>query len=189
MKPGPIKIHGGGVEYRLVPGFPGYRAGSDGSVWTCWKFHGAGYGRKGEWRQSQDWHQLQPECREEDGRKRYNLKRADGKRVRKYGGHFVLLAFFGPCPDGMECCHRDGDCTNDAADNVRWDTVAANKADMVAHGTRLRGEQINTAKLTEDAVREIRRTGYPLRPLAKRFGVSETVISLVLRRKAWQHVD
>jgi hypothetical protein len=25
------------VEYRDVPGFPGYRVGTDGSVWSCWE--------------------------------------------------------------------------------------------------------------------------------------------------------
>lgn len=27
---------GGGVEYRDIPEFPGYRVGSDGSVWSAW---------------------------------------------------------------------------------------------------------------------------------------------------------
>lgn len=25
------------VEYRDIEGFPGYRIGSDGTVWSCWK--------------------------------------------------------------------------------------------------------------------------------------------------------
>lgn len=27
------------VAYREVVGFPGYRIGSDGTVWTCWRLH------------------------------------------------------------------------------------------------------------------------------------------------------
>lgn len=47
----------------------------------------------------------------------------------------VLLAFVGPCPDGMEGCHGDGDSRNNALTNLRWDTRSANTYDKVAHGT------------------------------------------------------
>ena len=32
------------VEYRDVPGWPGYRVGDDGSVWSLWKRRGLGRG-------------------------------------------------------------------------------------------------------------------------------------------------
>lgn len=47
----------------------------------------------------------------------------------------VLEAFVGPCPPGMECCHNDGDPTNNHVSNLRWDTHAANMADRARHGT------------------------------------------------------
>ena len=53
------------------------------------------------------------------------------------------------------------------------------------------GEMNGNAKLTEDYVREIRdarAAGEKLEPLAKRFGVTKTLISAVCRRKAWAHV-
>lgn len=46
----------------------------------------------------------------------------------------VLLAFVGPCLDGMEGCHNDGDKTNNAVSNLRWDTASANSLDKVRHG-------------------------------------------------------
>lgn len=170
-------------------GYSGYLADVGGSIWTCWRFKGGGYGRRGSWHQSAVWKQLKPERRLCDGRKRYSLRADDGSRVRHYGSYFVLLAFVGPRPDGMEACHGDGDCTNDAPDNLRWDTPTANKVDMTRHGTRLMGEQINTAKLTEDDVRAIRCLGYPLKRHAERYGITTTMVSLILRRKAWQHVE
>lgn len=46
----------------------------------------------------------------------------------------ILEAFVGPRPEGMECCHSDGDRTNDRLSNLRWDTPLANVQDRVAHG-------------------------------------------------------
>jgi hypothetical protein len=50
-------------------------------------------------------------------------------------GRLVLMAFVGPCPDGMECCHVDGDSTNNHLSNLRWDTHSANVIDSVNHRT------------------------------------------------------
>lgn len=47
----------------------------------------------------------------------------------------VLDAFVGPRPTGMECCHNDGDPTNNHVSNLRWDTKSANCLDSVQHGT------------------------------------------------------
>lgn len=47
----------------------------------------------------------------------------------------VLTAFVGPRPPGMLGCHNDGDGLNNVLSNLRWDTPAANMADMIEHGT------------------------------------------------------
>lgn len=47
----------------------------------------------------------------------------------------VAEAFIGPPPEGTECCHNDGDATNNHVSNLRWDTHSANVQDMVMHGT------------------------------------------------------
>jgi len=43
--------------------------------------------------------------------------------------HLVLEAFVGPCPQGQQGCHRDGNGLNNRLDNLRWDTQAGNEAD------------------------------------------------------------
>lgn len=59
--------------------------------------------------------------------------------------------------------------------------------------TVLRGEQCKHAKLTEDAVREIRRLyaqgGISMSTLADRFGVTYAPIWRVINNKGWKHVD
>lgn len=59
----------------------------------------------------------------------------DGKRTDALVHALVLTAFVGPCPPGQECCHRDGDPSNNALSNLRWDTRNENHRDAVRHGT------------------------------------------------------
>jgi hypothetical protein len=51
----------------------------------------------------------------------------------------VLNAFTGPSPDGMECCHNDGDPSNNVHSNLRWDTRSNNIKDDFRSGVRKRG--------------------------------------------------
>lgn len=46
----------------------------------------------------------------------------------------VLEAFVEPRPEGLVGCHNDGDVTNNAVTNLRWDTCSANNFDIVKHG-------------------------------------------------------
>lgn len=57
-----------------------------------------------------------------------------GRRQAVYVHTLVLNAFVGVRPDGMEACHTDGDPANNRATNLRWDTHAANMADVLRHG-------------------------------------------------------
>ena len=61
--------------------------------------------------------------------------RTNDRRVLVH--RLVLEAFVGPCPDGMECCHNDGDATNNHLSNLRWDTPSNNAYDRVRHGNHL----------------------------------------------------
>lgn len=100
----------------------------------------------------------------------------------------MLEAFVGPCPEGLECCHENGDESDDRLDNLRWDTHSNNLMDRRKHGTVALGSDVLTAKLTEAAVLEIRAIGYPLKPHAEKFNVSEALVSMVLKRKIWTHI-
>ena len=58
-----------------------------------------------------------------------------GDGGRSYLVHrLVLEAFEGPCPEGLEACHNDGDQTINVWDNLRWDTGSSNMVDKVNHG-------------------------------------------------------
>lgn len=126
-----------------------------------------------------------------DGYPRIRLPRAGEERRKNWAVHrLVLAAFVGPCPDGMEGCHKDGDRSHNGLDNLRWDTHAGNMADTIAHGTRHesnkthcpRGHLLQRPNLSEAALRQgkraclachaarttYRRNGGDLRELADR---------------------
>jgi DNA-directed RNA polymerase specialized sigma24 family protein len=116
---------------------------------------------------------------------------SDGVRKRRrYVHRLVLEAFVGRRPEGMVCCHNDGDPTNNRLDNLRWGTYRENEHDKLRHGTWLVGSQIN-AKLTEEEVQEIRKLkveGMTFTELAHRFGVSSPNIHAIVNRRSWRHL-
>jgi hypothetical protein len=100
----------------------------------------------------------------------------------------VLEAFVGPCPNGFEACHNDGDRQNNRLENLRWDTRSGNHSDKEQHGTMLRGARHPNAKITWEIVSEIRRrslNGESLLRLAREFGISRSNVGLIAARKTW----
>lgn len=71
--------------------------------------------------------------------------------------------------------------------HLRWATSAENAADKIEHGTIVRGEDVNTAKLTEEQVLEIRRleATVPRKELADMFGVTHGTIWEIQTRRSW----
>ncbi len=113
--------------------------------------------------------------------------------ARKYRmNRLVLEAFCGPPPfAGAQAAHNDGCKTNNALTNLRWASNLENQADIDRHGRRCRGEDVFGSKLTEEAVRAIRRdidNGMRNRPIAQRFQVSVSTVHLIRHRKIWRHV-
>jgi hypothetical protein len=116
----------------------------------------------------------------------------DKQRVKnEYVHRLVLLAFVGePGPD-QQGCHGDGDRLNNALSNLRWDTLAANKLDMIKHGTSTRGESNPQAKLTADQIRAIRADrgfGLGYEEIAKKYGISSSHSHAVCSRTVWKHL-
>lgn len=46
----------------------------------------------------------------------------------------VALAFIGPCPEGMEVLHINGEPDDNRLENLRYGTRAENVADTIRHG-------------------------------------------------------
>lgn len=167
-------------EYRLIPGFTGYAAGRDGSIWSCLPFGPKSAVRVGEWR-----------------RRRIHTNGAGYAHVMlvKGGGmraalvhRLILESFVGPCPDGHQTRHLNGIRSDNRIGNLAWGTRQQNQgADKRGHGTIQSGERNGQAKLTAQQVARIRelRPYHTLKKLAWMFGVSRSQIKRIVYQKSW----
>jgi hypothetical protein len=140
--------------------------------------------------------------------------RINGKPHTRLVHRLVAEAFLGPCPDGKEVNHKNGVKSDPRACNLEYVTRSENMRHAIVKGlfnprhsanrlrgdrwqqaysrTHARGERVGLAKLTGVAVQELR-VLYATRQfrqvdLAARFGVTQTMISNIVRGVAWRHV-
>ncbi len=101
----------------------------------------------------------------------------------------VLLTYVGPCPEGMEACHNDGDKSNNHVSNLRWDTRKNNHKDKKLHGTHQSGEYNPASVLDWDKVDQIRSRysagGVSQRQLAREYNVFQPTIWNIVNNKQW----
>lgn len=174
------------TTYKDIPGFPGYRVGDDGSVWSAWV--ACRFGRK----LTDRWKQMKtpPNAK---GYLRVNLSLAARKTYRTLRVHrLVLEVFIGPCPEGMEARHLNGIKADNRLENLAWGTPEENRSDNHDLGVYAHGEAHTQVKLTESDVRSIRDRyaagGIFMRELAAEYGVELTTIHAIVHRRSWKHV-
>ena len=114
-----------------------------------------------------------------------------GKAVARAAHRMIAEAAHGPCQSGMECRHLNGDVRDNRAENLCWGSAQENRRDQVLHGTVAIGERHGNSKLSDDAVREIRRLradGQTLKAIGERYGVTKFAVHAVIAGKTWRHV-
>ena len=171
------------VQYRDIPAYPGYRAGDDGSIWSC---HPR-IGRPPKNKPLQDtWFRMKTNSR--NGYLHVVLY-SNGTPRTKRVQRLVLEAFVGPPPTPTHQAAHNNNVREDCRlANLRWDTPVGNMGDRERHGTRLIGEKNPFAKLTREIVRAIRKaciSGESQRSVASRFGLTQATVNYIHLRKAW----
>lgn len=232
----------GKVKYKTIPGFPDYKAGTDGNIWSKRGSTGKyripnsvisnikkelkgtklsmrqiakrnkvsgefvrkirmGTTRNVEWKKVEAWKNIHG--------KRFQIYLCNNKgQYVKRVSRLILETFVGPCPEGMECCHNNGNPEDNRLENLRWDTRSNNHLDKIKHGTMPHEACISQGKLTEKQIKQIRKTIEPLPPgsckraltperrkrakliikFAEQFNVSRDTIYSVVNRKHWNHI-
>ena len=109
--------------------------------------------------------------------------------------HRVIAETFIPNPNNLPCVnHKDGNKLNNSVDNLEWCTHSENTIHAYQTGLEqpMCGEQHHAHKLTEDAVKYIKRV-YVKRDkefgavaLAKKFNVDRTTIHDIVKGKTWR---
>lgn len=137
-----------------------------------------------------------------DGYMKTMLLGDDGK-YKSWTVHlFIMLAFVGDKPKGLEVNHKNGIKSDNRVGNLEYVTRSENVLHSFKHGLEqpMRGEKNPTAKLTNEQVLEIRRfvkeqkqkgvRYYGRRELAQKYGICESHLKdiISMRRGIWSHI-
>ncbi len=100
----------------------------------------------------------------------------------------VMLAFVGPCPDGCEVLHGDGDRSNNRLENLRYGTASDNEKDKHKHGTVMLGAAHPHSKLTAEDVLDMRSGRQTIREVADRRGCRYSAAWNAKAGRTWAHI-
>lgn len=100
------------LEYRAIAGLPGYRVGSDGSVWSS--------------QRTRHWKRLKCSPSATTGYPKVDLSR-NGVVVTRNVHTLVLTAFCGARPEGAVCCHKRA--IKAVVRRQNWKHIAAGKVE------------------------------------------------------------
>lgn len=105
----------------------------------------------------------------------------------------VAEAFLGVCPIGCEVNHKDGNKTNNHANNLEYITKKENNDHATRMGLHARGASHGLARLTPKDVRQIRldySSGrFTQRLIGEKFGVSQRTIFTIVNGITWSHTS
>ena len=152
--------------WKLVVGFEDrYEVSDDGRVRSLFR---AGF--KGK----QGGHTMKLR-RDEWGYMRVTLSGGLGHKVRTVH-RLVLEAFAGPCPDGMQACHNNGNPQDNRISNLRWDTASENMRDRTRHGRFIKHSDRSVRKIAA-----LKKIGHTHAAVAKEVGCSPGYVTKIMR--------
>lgn len=166
------------TDSRPIPGWNGYRVDPRGNVYSC---------RTNNGREGHSWRRRAAPLNL-DGYPQVHLTTPKLSRLVRVHT-LVLLAFVGPRPEGMECCHRNGVRTDNRLENLYWGTSRENKRDRDRHGRTARGSHNGNAKASPAVIvriREMRSSGLAFSAIGAAVGLSKRQVGRILSGRHWR---
>lgn len=177
------------IRYAPIPDFPGYMAGSDGTVWSCYWRGPRGKGRgKGSARimAPSRWHALVP-CPRPNGYLAVCMHAA-GRQHFLAIHSLVAMTFLGPREAKQQCRHLNGVQTDNRLENLAWGSIKQNHHDKREHGTLPMGESHHNVKLTLAQAQEIKAMhdhGVSVTELCRRFRAGQATVRRIANGEHW----
>ena len=178
-------------EWREIPGWEGlYSVSTYGRVKSHQRL--IQEKRKDGWKPKEyiiDEKILKP-SKQKSGHLRVSLSRDRQIKFRLIH-QLVLETFIGYKPRGKECCHKDGNPSNNHLSNLYYGTRSQNIADAKRHGTFPMGNQRPGARLTNQEAFEIYtycKQGFKDEDIAKQYGVTKGCVVQIRLGNNWKEV-
>jgi len=171
-------------EWRPIPGYQGYEVSSHGRV-RSFRKRAKGSGPK--WIIAKTAQRILKPATDRTGYLGVNLM-LRGRVHHTCIHRLVARAFLGPCPDGMEVCHNDGDSSNNYIGNLRYDSHEANMSDAVEHGSYDNQERYTFSQQQVRAIRAQATRGASFRGLARKYKCSRSLMSSLCRGLIYKKV-
>ncbi len=129
------------------------------------------------------------------GYRKINLFSANGRKTL-FVHRLVGLAWIKNPLNKPQINHKNGVKTDNRAENLEWCTMSENclhryRVLKIPHPCHYltQGENNGMAKLTDEAVRAIRKDPRPQRVVGLTHGVSTSTVASVQHRRTWAHID
>lgn len=122
----------------------------------------------------------------DNGYPRALLSHPKKKRKAIHVHRLVMLAFVGP--SNLHVNHINGIKTDNRLENLEYVTPLENRKHAARMGLMRHGAEVNTAKLSEHDIKNIRLDRRTQMEIAKDYKVSQTNISAIKRRETWKHI-
>ncbi len=122
----------------------------------------------------------------------YTDLKKNGKRKKERINRLVAIAFIPNPKNKPQVNHINGIKTDNRAENLEWNTPKENISHAYDNGLRKTGEKHHNAKLTNEQVREIRKSyvygskEFSQYALAKKYGVSQDIIKKIVHNKSYK---
>jgi len=116
----------------------------------------------------------------------------NNKNKKMLTHRLVALAFIKNIENKPDVKHINGVKTDNRVENLEWCTEKENSVHAVLNGltNTLIGENQNNSKLNDFKVIEIRKINKSMsqKNISLMFGVSQPLISMILKNKIWNHI-
>lgn len=121
------------------------------------------------------------------GYKKVSLR--DGTKARNVMVHRIVAMAFVPNPSNKTVVnHIDGNKLNNRSENLEWVTPSENAYHSVRTLGNRHGGVEHSVKLSPDQAREIFESDLSNSELSRIYGISDTMVSRIKKRKAWRSV-